>query len=42
MSYYKIVPKSGYAKMKDCHSVAHQNINKGLEQDEDKQSKVQL
>ena len=40
MSYYKIVPKSDYTKMKDCHSAAYQNITKALEQDEDKQSKL--
>ena len=40
MSYYKIVPKSDYTKIKDCHTAAYQHINKALEQDEDKQSKV--
>ena len=40
MNYYKIVPKSDYVKMKDCHSAAYQNISKALEQDEDKQSEL--
>jgi len=40
MSYYKIVPKSDYSKMKDCHTAAYNFINKALEQDEDRESKV--
>ena len=42
MSYLRIVPKSDYAKMKDCHTAAFHHINKALEQDEDKQSKITL
>lgn len=37
MSYLRVVPKSDYSKLKDCHSAAYNNINKALEQDEDKQ-----
>lgn len=40
MSYLTLVPKSDYVKMKEYRTEAYRYINKALEQDKDKQSKV--